>query len=152
MHAVKIDKAQAADIAALVNLLGELFAIEQDFQADNEKQLRGLNMLIADVERAVILVARDADNSVIGMVTAQMVISTAEGAYSAWIEDMVVTSDWRGKGVGRALLEHVVLWAKSKGASRAQLLVDLDNHPAIDYYHHLAWQPTSLGARRLKLS
>jgi len=85
------------------------------------------------------------------MVTAQLVISTAEGAYSAWIEDMVVTSSYRGSGIGRSLLEHVTAWAKSKGASRAQLLVDLDNQPAIDYYRHLSWQATRLAARRLML-
>ncbi|PKO92646.1 MAG: GNAT family N-acetyltransferase [Betaproteobacteria bacterium HGW-Betaproteobacteria-1] len=150
-QALKIEQAEAADIPALAQLLSELFAIEQDFDCDHEKQIRGLGLLLNDTERAAVLVARDAENRVVGMVTAQLVISTAEGAYSAWIEDMVVTSSYRGSGIGRSLLEQVTAWAKSKGASRAQLLVDLDNQPAIDYYRHLSWQATSLAARRLML-
>jgi GNAT superfamily N-acetyltransferase len=85
------------------------------------------------------------------MATAQLVISTAEGAPSAWIEDVVVREDWRGNGVGRALLDAVLAWARSQGAVRAQLLADLDNAPALAFYDKLDWQPTRLGARRLKL-
>ena len=36
-------------------------------------------------------------------------------------------------------------------ATRAQLLADLDNQPALDYYQHLGWQETQLIARRLSL-
>lgn len=152
MRDVTVDKAQASDIPILVLLLNELFSIEQDFNPDFEKQMRGLYMLLTETERAIVLVARSSENKVIGMVTAQLVVSTAEGAYSAWVEDMIVTSDCRGKGIGKTLLEQVSIWAKSKGASRAQLLVDQGNQPAIDYYHHLSWQPTSLAARRMILS
>lgn len=152
MSDVTIDQAQAADIPAMVLLLNELFSIEQDFHPDHQKQMRGLFMLLTETERAIVLVARIKENKVIGMVTAQLVVSTAEGAYSAWVEDMIVTSEYRGKGIGKTLLEQVSIWAKSKGASRAQLLVDLDNQPAIDYYNHLSWKPTSLAARRMTLS
>jgi GNAT superfamily N-acetyltransferase len=86
------------------------------------------------------------------MVSAQLVISTAEGAPSTWVEDMVVRDGWRGQGIGRALLDGLMSWAKSKGATRAQLLVDLDNEPALGYYQHLGWQTTRLGARRIALS
>ncbi|MEY3974551.1 MAG: hypothetical protein RIS59_912, partial [Pseudomonadota bacterium] len=34
---------------------------------------------------------------------------------------------------------------------RAQLLVDLDNPPALDFYQHLGWAETRLAARRLSL-
>jgi GNAT superfamily N-acetyltransferase len=80
-----------------------------------------------------------------------LVISTAEGAPSAWIEDVVIEADWRGKGLGRALLAYVLQWARSQGATRAQLLADLDNAPALEFYEHLGWQSTRLGARRLML-
>ncbi|MDZ4099751.1 MAG: GNAT family N-acetyltransferase [Methylophilaceae bacterium] len=152
MELVTITQAQATDIPALVDLLAELFSIEQDFQPDYEKQMRGLYMLLTDTERSTVLVARNIDQKILGMVTAQLVISTAEGAYSAWVEDMVVTANARGKGIGRKLLEQINVWAKSKGASRAQLLVDLDNQSALDYYHHLAWQSTRLAARRIKIN
>ena len=147
------------DVPQLVQLLNILFGIEQDFRADPEKQERGLldyddlidKTLLATPEKAVIMTARDAHGNVIGMVSAQLVISTAEGAYSAWIEDMVIAEGWRTQGIGRRLLSSALDWARSRGATRAQLLVDLDNEPALGYYDHLGWQATRLGARRISL-
>ena len=146
----RITVATEADIPDLIGLLGILFAIEQDFTPDVEKQRRGLTGLLASPSGQV-AIARDARGRAIGLATAQLVISTAEGAPSAWIEDVVVEAGWRGKGLGRALLAYVLQWARSQGATRAQLLADLDNTPALEFYEHLGWQSTRLGARRLML-
>lgn len=146
----RITTATAADIPELIGLLGILFAIEQDFTPDVEKQRRGLSSLLASPFGHA-AIARDAEGRAIGLATAQLVISTAEGAPSAWIEDVVIDAEWRGKGLGRALLAYVLQWARSQGATRAQLLADLDNAPALEFYEHLGWQSTRLGARRLML-
>ena len=145
-----ITTATEADIPELIGLLGILFAIEQDFTPDVEKQRRGLTGLLASPSGQV-AIARDAQGRAIGLATAQLVVSTAEGAPSAWIEDVVIDVDWRGKGLGRALLACVLQWARSRGATRAQLLADLDNAPALEFYEHLGWQSTRLGVRRLML-
>ena len=139
------------DVAQLVSLLQVLFSIEQDFRPDPEKQERGLRKILARPENAVIMTARDDQGNVIGMVSAQLVVSTAEGAYSAWVEDMVIAKGWRSRGVGRRLLSSALDWARLRGATRAQLLVDLDNEPALGYYDHLGWQATRLGARHISL-
>lgn len=150
MNGVTLAAAGEADLPELVALLDALFAIEQDFHPDPEKQRRGLRALLAS-PAAHIAIARDAEARVIGMATAQLVISTAEGAPSAWIEDVVVRDGWRGRGVGCALLDTVLAWARSQGAVRAQLLADLDNAPALAFYDHVGWQPTRLGAWRKPL-
>ena len=139
------------DVSQLVSLLQVLFSIEQDFRPDPEKQERGLRKILARPENAVIMTARDDQGNVIGMVSAQLVVSTAEGAYSAWVEDMVIAEGWRSRGVGRRLLSSALDWARLRGATRAQLLVDLDNEPALGYYDHLGWQATRLGARHISL-
>lgn len=150
MNGVTITQAGAADIPDLIELLGVLFAIEQDFTPDPGKQRRGLTALLASPS-GYIAIARAPNARAVGMATAQLVISTAEGAPSAWVEDVVVREDWRGKGLGRALLDAVLNWARAQGAVRAQLLADLDNTPALAFYDRLGWQPTRLGARRLML-
>lgn len=146
-----VGQAARDEVPALAALLAELFSIEQDFSPDPRKQHAGLEQLLAAADRAAVLVARDAAGAVIGMVTAQLVISTAEGAPSAWIEDMVVAKRHRRGGVGPALLEAALAWARQRGATRAQLLVDLDNAPALAWYERLGWQPTRLAARRVRL-
>ena len=151
MQTITIDNATPSDIPALVELLAELFSIEADFKPDTERQVLGLTLLLSNVEQAVIKVARDAEKggAVVGMVSAQLVISTAQGTPSAWLEDMVVSRAYRSGGVGRRLLDAVQEWAKSRGATRAQLLVDTENLPAVGYYQHLGWEGTQLQARRL---
>ncbi|MCB5186538.1 GNAT family N-acetyltransferase [Methylobacillus caricis] len=149
--AVHIDSANLEDIPALCDLLHQLFSIEQDFTPDLEKQRAGLTLLIQQPDRGTIMVARDAKGHAIGMVSAQLVISTAQGAPSAWIEDMVINSAWRNKGLGKSLLQAILDWASQQGATRAQLLVDMDNAPAIAYYDHLGWHTTRLQARSLLL-
>jgi ribosomal protein S18 acetylase RimI-like enzyme len=152
---VIIENAILADIPAMVALLSDLFGIEQDFHADSAKQVKGLQMLI-ESGNGIIKVACLADElngkQVIGMVTAQLVVSTAEGAKSAWVEDMVVAQAYRAQGIGRQLLQAVLSWSKTQGATRAQLLVDMDNESAIGYYSHLGWQVSKMNMRRIFLT
>jgi GNAT superfamily N-acetyltransferase len=146
-----INNAQIEDVPALVKLLNVLFSIEQDFHPDALRQTAGLSLIIQNPDSAIIKVARNQTGHVIGMVSAQLVISTSQGSTSAWIEDMVVSDQYRAQGIGRQLLTSVLQWAKDKGATRAQLLVDLDNEAALGYYEHLGWQASRMGMRRLIL-
>lgn len=156
MDEYAIGRAGTADLPEMVALLGVLFGIEQDFRADAEKQRRGLAMMLAESAGAVVLVARPTAGAEAGravaMATAQLVISTAEGAPSAWIEDVVVAPQHRGRGIGTRLLAALLDWARAAGAGRAQLLVDLDNAPAMDFYEGLGWTATHLAARRISLT
>ena len=146
-----IELARRADIPRLADLLSDLFGVELDFTADASRQIRGLELLIADdtaSNRQIVAVARDNDGQAIGMATAQIVVSTAEGALSAWIEDVVVHQDFRRQGIGRQLLDHLVAWAKTQGATRVQLVADQENADADLFYKALGWQSTQLVVRR----
>ena len=46
-QSVLIERAHAADIPALIELLAALFALESDFSVDRDKQRRGLELLLA---------------------------------------------------------------------------------------------------------
>jgi GNAT superfamily N-acetyltransferase len=138
-----IRSATPADLDALVRLLAVLFSIEADFRPAPERQRRGLSLLLADPERAAVLVAERA-GTVIGMVTAQLVVSTAEGGVSAVVEDLVVEAAARGSGVGRRLLDASEAWARWRGATRLQLLADRENAPALRFYERLGWRGTRL--------
>jgi GNAT superfamily N-acetyltransferase len=151
---VTIRRATAADVDALVPLLGELFSIEADFAPDADRQRRGLALLLADPAQRLVLVAERARGAararperppaLVGMVTVQLVVSTAEGGLSALVEDMVVAAGERGRGTGRRLLERAGGWARGRGASRLQLLADRENEPALRFYERLGWRGTRL--------
>jgi len=143
---VLIRDAVAQDIPAMVELLSQLFSIEQDFVPDGEKQGRGLALLLAQAG-AHVLVA-EVQGRVVGMVSLQTLISTAEGASVGLMEDLVVHEDNRGEGIGKRLLQTMKARARDTGLTRLQLLADMDNTPALDFYTRHEWHCTSLVALR----
>lgn len=148
---VRIERALDADVPAMTALLHELFAVERDFSASRVRQVRGLELLLAmPPERAVALVARS-EGAVVGMTTGQLVVSTAEGAPSLWIEDVVVAASSRGQGVGRALLRGVLEWGARQGATRAQLLADQRNEAALAFYGRIGWSRSNMVMLRTSL-
>ncbi len=143
MDGLVIRAAEERDLEVLIDLLQALFSIEADFRPDPDRQRRGLARLLAEPARAGVLVA-ERGGAVVGMVTAQLVVSTSEGGASAWVEDMVVVEAERGRGIGRRLLGAIEAWAAARGASRLQLLADRENAPALAFYARLGWASTRL--------
>ncbi len=84
------------------------------------------------------------NKEVIGMCSAQTLISTAEGGIVAVVEDLVVDKRFRGLGIGRMLLESIEAWSRQSGLKRLQLLADSNNQPALHFYQQNNWQPTQL--------
>jgi len=137
-----IRPATRSDIHAMVELLHQLFAIEADFDFSAERQRSGLVLLLM-ASTARIMVAEE-DCKVVGMATAQLVISTAEGGPSLLIEDLVVVPSHQRKGIGSALLTALAEWGAGLGADRMQLLADRTNTSALDFYRQKGWQETRL--------
>jgi GNAT superfamily N-acetyltransferase len=140
--------AEVRDIKAMIALLRDLFAIEADFGFDAALQRRGLKLLLAS-PTAQVFVA-EINRMVIGMCTAQWVISTAEGGRSGWVEDVVVAPPFRGRGVGEKLLGAVEEWAAVEGITRLQLLADRGNQAAHEFYRKRGWTETRMVAFRKK--
>lgn len=138
-----------SDVSQMVALLQDLFLIETDFTFNQSKQQAGLLKLL-EQPSAIVLVA-EIGGRVAGMCTVQTIISTAEGCPSGLLEDMVVSEAFRGRGVGRILLEAAEDWALSKGFSRLQLLADSRNLPAQGFYRACDWQRTNMVCLRRNL-
>lgn len=148
-EAFRIRPAASGDLSALTRLLQELFTVETDFAVDAEKQRAGLQLLL-DSPKAGVWVAERC-GCVVGMVTVQLMISTAEGGLSGLLEDLVVSSDYRRCGLGKALLGAAVKWSREQGATRIQLLADGRNVPALIYYRKQDWKQTNMVALRRAL-
>ncbi|MGH8688415.1 MAG: GNAT family N-acetyltransferase [Burkholderiales bacterium] len=147
---MELGGATQADVSQLVELLGLLFTQEHELSPDAAKQRRALQAILADPTRARIYVAREGDQ-VVAMAALHFTTSTAEGGKVAGLEDCVVHPDHRGRGVGKALLAHVIDRARAEGALRVMLLTDGDNARAQALYRKLGFTPSQMLAMRLKL-
>jgi GNAT superfamily N-acetyltransferase len=75
----------------------------------------------------------EVDETIIGFALYYIRYSTWKGA-RMYLEDIVVTEEWRGKGVGKLLFNCLVEEAKEKGWEAISWQVLEWNEPAINFY------------------
>lgn len=145
-------QARPEDIPALCGILEDLFTIESDFTPDVEKQVKALSMLLTDSSDSSLVLVAVMEGKVVGMVSVQTLVSTAEGGKVGLVEDMIVDREFRRRGVGTLLLNHAVEWARNRKLKRLQLLADRENIPAVNFYARNGWIVTNLGCLRMLLT
>ncbi len=146
---ITIRQAEDRDAPALAAMIADLFAIEKDFVPAPEKHEAGIRAILAREADAAAFVAEDvASGQAVGMVTVQLVISTAQGGPSGLLEDLFVRADRRRGGVASALVDAVEAWCRDRGATRVQLLADRTNAGALRFYDERGYGPTRMIVRR----
>lgn len=138
-----IRSASYGDIDVMAGLLSELFAIEDDFSIELEKQKCGLRLILEDTN-AVVLVAV-IEKKVVGMATVQRAVSTAIGGYVGLIEDVVVTQNYRNIGIGSRLIQAIIDEADRRGWDRLTLGVDKRNEKAVSFYQQYGFTISNMG-------
>ena len=147
---MNFELARQSDLARLVELLGILFESEAEFSADAQKQRTALEALLAEPAKGRIFVAREA-RQVVAMASLLYTISTAVGGKAALFEDLVVAPEYRKRGIGEALLKHVVNEARKDGVLRITLLTDMQNERAQAMYRRAGFVGSPMKPMRLKL-
>lgn len=147
---IRVREARDGDVAAMVELLGYLFKQEADFVPGPTKQQRALELLLAQPTLGRLFVLTRGQK-ILGMVSLLFTISTAEGGKAAWLEDLIVRPDQRGKGLGTRLLRAAIEWARREGLSRITLLTDGDNVRARRLYARHGFSVSAMQPLRLYL-
>jgi len=140
---MKIEMATTSDIPTLCTLLDYLFSQEVEFKPDHETQSRGLEMILNNNNIGNIFVAKN-NEKIIGMVILLYTVSTALGERVALLEDMVVSPNERGLGIGSMLLDHAVKYATEEGCKRITLLTDKTNIGAQKFYKQHEFNRSSM--------
>jgi GNAT superfamily N-acetyltransferase len=151
MNKPVIEQATIDDLPEMVELLYDLFGQEGDFVPDRVKQERGLRLILEQPNRGRIFVYRWNDR-IIGMVNLLFTISTAEGGFVVLLEDVIVHSEYRGRGVGTQLLGHTIEYAKKKEFLRMTLLTDRLNEEGQAFFAKLGFFKSQMIPLRLPLA
>ena len=146
-----IDKANAADIPALSELLSVLFAQEEEFTPDPEAQAQGLAQIMHNPELGAVLVAREG-GQVLGMVGLLFTVSTALGGRVALLEDLIVSAKARHAGLGAELVAQAIALARAQGCKRITLLTDRANEAAQHLYRKQGFTVSGMVPMRLVLT
>ncbi len=128
----------------MCDLLEDLFSLESDFSPDRDKQAHGLSMLLRFQGRGAMIVIATNGDSIIGMGTVQLMVSTAEGRVAGLVEDVIVRKEYRRTGLGTKILSRIEQWCGERKVARLHLLADRDNSSALNFYSRRSWSSTKL--------
>ena len=101
----------------------------------SRKDLRQVaETVMRDPRYGFMLVASAPDGSPIGVAYASSLLSMEHGGVSGWIEELYVSPQWRGQGIGSRLIDEVVARAKEAGWRALDLEVDVSHQRAKSLY------------------
>ena len=129
---ISIRRAEKEDCPRLMELVNELALYERAPQevTVTRKHFEESGFGINPVWWAFVAVN---DNVVVGFALYYIRYSTWKGQ-AMYLEDILVTNDMRGKGIGNLLFERLLEEAKEKGFNRIAWQVLEWNEPAINFY------------------
>jgi ribosomal protein S18 acetylase RimI-like enzyme len=130
---IKIRKAVVSDCGRMMELIKELATFERapDEVTVTMEHFKETGFGKNPVWKAIVAV--DENEIIRGLSLYYMRYSTWKGL-RLYLEDLIVTSEFRGKGIGKMLFDHTVQEAKEMGVSGIMWQVLDWNEPAINFY------------------
>ena len=133
---LKIEAAQKTDapiILRLITALAEYEKLSREVVA-TEDSIR--ETMFGDEPQAEAVLAY-ADDQPVGLAIWFHNYSTFLASKGLYLEDLFVLPEWRGQGIGKALLVHLAGIAVERGCGRMEWSVLNWNTPAIGFYRSL---------------
>jgi GNAT superfamily N-acetyltransferase len=137
---LRIRTATAADVEAILALIRQLAAYEREPDAVKATEADLLRDGFAEAPRFHVLLAEDevdGQAGAVGFALYFFTYSTWRGRSSLHLEDLFVTPEARGRGVGRALMASLAARAQEDDCPRFEWQVLDWNAPAIGFYERL---------------
>jgi GNAT superfamily N-acetyltransferase len=133
---MKIRPAQQDEVGIVLQLIHDLALYEKapDEVEATEKEL--LETIFVDNPRVFCDVV-EVDGEIAGMAIWFLNYSTWQGKHGIYLEDLFIKPEFRGKGYGKALLQHLAKVCDERGYGRFQWWVLDWNSPAIEFYKSL---------------
>jgi GNAT superfamily N-acetyltransferase len=136
MSEARIRPGRREDLPAVHALVQELALFERAPQEVKTSAAEFERDAYAEHPAFDFLVAEDAAGSIVGMALFCFPYSTWQGRI-LYLDDLVVTESWRGRGIGRRLLEATLERARAEGVRQCRWQVLEWNQPAIDLYQKI---------------
>jgi GNAT superfamily N-acetyltransferase len=133
---MNIRPAQQDEVGIVLQLIHDLALYEK---APNEVEATEKELLeTIFVENArVFCDVVDVDGEIAGMAIWFLNYSTWQGKHGIYLEDLFIKPEFRGRGFGKALLQHLAKVCEERGYGRFQWWVLDWNSPAIEFYKSL---------------
>lgn len=131
-----IRSAEKKDISAIINLIKELAEYEKLLHLVKTTEKNIEEVLFGENKFIEVLIA-EYEGKLAGQALFFKNFSTFLGKPGIYLEDLYVKPEFRGKGIGKALLMKIIALAKERDYGRVEWCVLDWNKPAIDFYKSL---------------
>ena len=131
-----IRPATPADVPVILRFVRDLAAFEREPDAVEATEPMLHDALFVDRPAAEAVIAEDATGA-LGFALFFHNFSTWAGRRGIYLEDLYVTPEARGRGVGGALLRHIAALAVARGCARFEWSVLDWNAEAIAFYRRM---------------
>lgn len=131
-----IRKAEQKDISAIIDLIKELAEYEKLLHLVKTTEKNIEEVLFGENKFIEVFLA-EYEGKLAGQALFFKNFSTFLGKPGIYLEDLYVKPDFRGKGIGKALLMKIIALAKERDYGRVEWCVLDWNKPAIDFYKSL---------------
>ena len=133
---LKIERATELDIPAIVRLVRQL-AIYEKLEHAMVSRENDFRKALFGPQRNVEALLAFADDVAVGLALYFYNFSTFQGRRGIYLEDIYVEPEFRGRGIGKALLKQLARVAKEGDCGRLEWSVLTWNQPSINFYHAL---------------
>jgi GNAT superfamily N-acetyltransferase len=124
----------SAAVAGLVTQLG--------YPTTPAQMEQRLTRLLADPGYATVVA--EASGVVVGIVGAYIGLALELDATYARLTGLVVDARWRGRGIGKALMQHIERWCREKGATCVILTSGHHRADAHKFYECIGYASTGI--------
>lgn len=151
---ISVRRAEARDIPAILRLLVQVNMVHHEgrpdlFKGPTTKYDEGELRAILQSDDAPVFVCVDAGDNVLGhgfcAVQRQANTRLMVENQTLYIDDICVDEAARGRGVGRALYEHILKYARAISCYNVTLNVWTCNPGAMAFYEKLGMKPYKVG-------
>ncbi|HEX7357568.1 MAG TPA: GNAT family N-acetyltransferase [Ignavibacteriaceae bacterium] len=137
---ILIRAAKEEDTPAIFSLIKELAEFEK-LSAQIETTENELHKTLFGENKFVEILIAEYDKKIVGQAIFLKNFSTFLGKPGIYLEDLYVKPEMRGKGIGRALLDKIILLAKERNYGRVEWSVLDWNTSAIEFYKKIGARP-----------
>jgi len=105
---------------------------------------------LTESDSTMLFLGADQEGEILGMLS--LIVMQIPTGNKAWIEDVVVDQSARGKGIGRALMNHALEEAKKCGVKSIDLTSRPSRESANQLYQSLGYEIRQTNVYRYKIS
>ncbi len=153
-----IRKAKNVDVSKIMNLLLQVGMVHHNgrpdiFKANSRKYTVDEVLEIMADENTPIFVCADENDAVLGYAFCEISRPSGENIMcpikTLYIDDLCVDENIRGSGIGKALYEYVLDFAKEIGCYNVTLNVWSCNESAMKFYERMGLSPQKVGMEKI---